>query len=173
MNLKALFQERFKLVDFASLVNTLISETYYCEVRIDCVQGSLSWLQQALSYQCMSWIEFCSLYYNHAVISLSKQKNCCYYMFKGTGTCFFVTIFLHKKRTDTYSKIKDISDNCLEWWCIAQNLLLLLCEVTTFPGLFLWITGKGIIYRNNLQSYIRTLSTNTWLWHFWRIPFFI
>lgn len=40
MNLKALFQERFKLVDFASLVNTLISETYYCEVRIDCVQGS-------------------------------------------------------------------------------------------------------------------------------------
>lgn len=30
MKLKALLQERFKLVDFASLVNTLKSETYYC-----------------------------------------------------------------------------------------------------------------------------------------------
>lgn len=30
MNLEALFQERLKLVDFASLVNTLRSETYHC-----------------------------------------------------------------------------------------------------------------------------------------------
>lgn len=122
-------------------------------MKIDGVQGSLSWhwVQQAFLYWYMSWIALCILCYCTAIIFFSKQRVVVITCLRALEHSFIIVIFLYKK--NTFSEIKDTSNNYLERYYITWNLLTLLCRCTKFPVLFLCIIGKQFIYRKSSNCY--------------------
>lgn len=122
-------------------------------MKIDGVQGSLSWhwVQQAFLYRYMSWIALCILCYCTAIIFFSKQRVVVITCLRALEHSFIIVIFLYKK--NTFSEIKDTSNNYLERYYITWNLLTLLCRCTKFPVLFLCIIGKQFIYRKSSNCY--------------------
>lgn len=75
---------------------------------------------------------------------------------------FIITIFLHIKRTDTYSKIK--TPQMIAW---SDGMLIRIysyAEALNFLG-YVCITGKGIVYRKTskvlLGLWDSILGTNT------------
>ena len=139
-------QGRFKLVDFASLVNTLsgdllLSEDWLCPRFI---KPALSTAGFIIPMHELNRLLF-SLLQPRSHLSV-KTKSCCYYIFKVTGTfMFIITIFFSNKRTDRYSEIKDTSDTWNERILyIAWGLLLLFAEVLNFLGCFCAGLEKGL-----------------------------